>query len=121
MKAAAKAARFRRNKSARQFEAAARTVLGFFGAFLSIAGIVLTAGGVMSAFDGSAFYTVTGISLAISGALIAKRNRAGAWTYLAVFAVTVSWSLRNLDEGSSLGYRHVGPRATDAATFKSWR
>lgn len=109
MKAVAKTARFRRDKSVRQFEAAARTVLGFSGAFLSIGGIILTAGGLMSAFDGSAFYAATGIGLTISGALIAKRNRAGAWTYLAVVAVTLSWSLRNVDQGPSLGHRLVGP------------
>ena len=109
MKAAPKAARLRRDKSVRQFETAARTVLGFSGAFLSIAGIVLTAGGLISAYEGSAFYIVTGLGLAISGALIAKRNRAGAWTYLGVFAVTVSWSLRDIDQGPSLGHRLVGP------------
>jgi glucose dehydrogenase len=109
MRAAARPARFERERSARQVDAAARTVLGFCGAFLSIAGIILTAGGLMSAFDGSAFYAFTGLGLTISGALIAKRNRAGAWTYLAVFAVTVSWSLRNIDQGPSLGHRIVGP------------
>lgn len=109
MRPTAKAWRFHRDTSARQFEVAARTVLGFSGAFMSIAGIVLAVGGLMSAFDGSAFYTVTGLGLTISGALIAKRNRAGAWTYLGVFAVTVSWSLRNVDEGPSLAHRLVGP------------
>lgn len=109
MRAVARAGRVHRKQSARQFEVAARTVLGFSGAFLSIAGIILTAGGLMSAFDGSAFYAVTGMGLTIAGALIAKRNRAGAWTYLAVIAVTVSWSLRNVDQGPSLGHRLVGP------------
>jgi glucose dehydrogenase len=109
MRAVAKAVRFRRDKSARQFEVAARTVLGFSGAFLSIAGMVLTVGGLMSASDGSVFYAVTGLGLTVSGALIANRNRAGAWTYLAVFAVTVSWSLRNIDQGPSLEHRLLGP------------
>ena len=109
MRAVARAARFQRNKSARQFEVAARTILGFSGAFLSIAGIALTAGGLMSPFDGSAFYAVTGLGLTISGSLIAKRHRAGAWTYLAVFAITVSWSLRNVDQGPSLEHRLLGP------------
>jgi glucose dehydrogenase len=63
----------------------------------------------MSPFDGSAFYTVTGAGLAISGALLAKRNRAGAWTYLAVFVGTVTWSLRNVDQGPSLAHRLIGP------------
>jgi glucose dehydrogenase len=109
MRSVARAARLRRDKSARQFDTAARTILGFSGAFLSIAGIVLTAGGLMSPFEGSAFYAVAGVGLTISGALIAKRSRAGAWTYLAVFAVTVSWSLRNIDQGASLGRRLAGP------------
>jgi len=109
MRSATKAARFERDRSARQTDAAIRTVLGFCGALLSMAGVILTAGGLMSAFDGSAFYAFTGLGLTISGALIAKRNRAGAWTYLAVFAVAVSWSLRNIDQGTSLGNRIVGP------------
>jgi glucose dehydrogenase len=109
MRAVAKTAHPRRDKSTRQFDAAARTLLGFAGAFLSIAGVCLAAGGLMSTFDGSAFYAVTGLGLTLTGALIAKRNRAGAWTYLAVFAITVSWSLRNVDQGASLGHRLVGP------------
>lgn len=109
MRPTAKAARIHRGKSVRQFDKAARAVLGFSGAFLSIAGIGLTVGGLMSPFDGAAFYAITGLGLTISGALIAKRIRAGAWTYLSVFAVTVSWSLRNVDQGPSLGHRLVGP------------
>jgi glucose dehydrogenase len=109
MRAIAKAARFRSDKSVQQFEIAARTVLAFSGALLSIAGVVLAIGGLISPFDGSAFDIVAGMGLTISGALIAKRNRAGAWTYLAVFAVTVSWSLRNVDQGPSLGHRLAGP------------
>ncbi len=109
MRSVANAVRFQRDKSARQRQVAARTVLGFSGALLSVVGIVLAAGGLMSPFDGSAFYTLTGLGLAISGALVAKRNRAGAWTYMAVFAATVSWSLRNVDQGPSLAHRLVGP------------
>jgi len=109
MRAAAKAVHFRRESSPRHHALAARTALGFSGAILSIAGIALAAGGLMSPFDGSAFYAVTGVGLAVSGALLAKRNRAGAWTYLAVFAVTVTWSLRNVDQGPTLAHRLVGP------------
>lgn len=109
MRAAAKSVRFQRDRSPRHYARAARTALGFSGALLSIAGIVLAAGGLMSEFDGSSFYTVTGVGLAISGALLAKRNRAGAWTYLLVFAGTVTWSLRNMDQGPSLAHRLVGP------------
>jgi glucose dehydrogenase len=101
--------RLEREKSARQRQAAARAVLGFSGALLSMVGIVLATGGIMSASDGSAFYALTGLGLAISGALVAKRNRAGAWTYMAVFVATVTWSLRNVDQGPSLAHRLAGP------------
>ena len=90
MRTVARAAHFRRDKAARELEVAVRAVLGFSGALISVAGIILTTGGLMSAFEGSAFYAVTGLGLVISGALIAKRNRAGAWTYLTVFALTVT-------------------------------
>lgn len=109
MRTAAKGVRFQRDTSPLQYAIAARTALGFSGALLSLAGIVLAAGGLTSTFDGSAFYTVSGTGLAISGALLAKRNRAGAWTYLAVFAGTVTWSLRNVDQGPSLAHRLIGP------------
>jgi glucose dehydrogenase len=109
MSGATRAVQFRRNTSARQYTIAKRTVLGFSGALVSTAGIVLTAGGLMSPFDGSVFYAVIGVGLTVSGALLAKRNRAGAWTYLGVFAATVSWSLQNVDQGPSLAHRLVGP------------
>jgi len=109
MRAAAKALRIRRDRSARQLEVATRTILAFSGAFLSIVGLLLAASGLTSPRDSSAFMFAAGLGLTLSGALIAKRNRAGAWTYLGVVAVTVSWSLRNADEGASLGYRLLGP------------
>lgn len=109
MSGVAKAAHFQRDKSSRQYAVAVRTVLGFSGALLSIAGIALTAGGLLSTFDGSAFWMLTGLGLIVSGALIAKRNRAGAWTYTTVCAATVTWSLRNVDAGSSLPFRLMGP------------
>jgi len=109
MHEATKAAYFPQEKSARRYAIAKRTVLGFSGALISTAGIVLTAGGLMSASYGSVFYAVVGAGLTISGALLAKRNRAGAWTYLAVFAATVSWSLQNVDQGPSLAHRLIGP------------
>jgi hypothetical protein len=59
---------------------------------------------------GSGFFLLAGSGLFISGALIARRHRAGAWTFLAVFAGTLTWSLRNLEVGgSSLSERLIGP------------
>jgi len=109
MRIVAKVVRSDQQTPTRQQRDAARTVLGFSGALLSIVGIVLAVGGLMSISDGSPFYCLAGIGLAVSGALVAKRNRAGAWTYLAVFAATLSWSLRNVDQGPSIAHRLVGP------------
>jgi len=109
MKAVVKTVRVRRDVSARHAAVAARTALGISGALISIAGIVLTAGGLLSPFEGSVFYALTGLGLIISGTLVARRHRSGAWTYLAVFVLTVTWSLRNVDDGSSLGQRLLGP------------
>jgi hypothetical protein len=51
--------------------AAARTLLGISGALISIIGFVLI----------------------VSGAVIAKHNRAGAWTYTALIAATFGLGL----------------------------
>jgi glucose dehydrogenase len=109
MRSAANSVHFRRNASPRQYEAAARTVLAMCGALISILGLVLAIGGLLSPFDGSAFYLLTGVGLIVSGALFANRNRAGAWTYSVVFVATLTWALRNVDQGPSLAQRLAGP------------
>ena len=108
MRAVAKAVQYRRNARDRQFDRAARTALAISGALFSLVGIVLAIGGYLSP-EGSAFHMLAGIGLIVSGALVARRHRAGAWTYMLVFAGTVSWSLRNLEIGSSLALRLLGP------------
>jgi hypothetical protein len=72
----------------RQYAVAARTLLGISGALLSIIGFVLAAGGLLSSVDDSTLYALVGFGLIVAGALIAKRNRAGAWTYTALMAAT---------------------------------
>ena len=109
MKTIATAPRLRRDPSPRHYALAVRTALGTSGAMISLAGIALLAGGLVSRSDSSAFYAFTGAGLIISGFLISRRNRAGAWSYAAVFAATVTWSLRNVDYGSSLTIRLLGP------------
>lgn len=109
MKGVATAVRFRPDTSAQHSAVAARTALAISGALISIAGLVLAVGGILSPFEGAAFYALTGLGLIISGTLVARRRRAGAWTYLAVFALTVTWSLRNVDHGPSLSQRLLGP------------
>ena len=87
-----------------------RTLLGVAGVLLSIVGFVLAAGGLLSTFNGSAFYVLMGLGLIVSGALIAKRQRAGAWTYTAVLGGTLVWALRDVNlGGSSMAVRLAGP------------
>ena len=108
MRAVAQAAQYRRNASDRHFDRAAGTVLAIAGTMLSLLGFVLAAGGYLSS-NGSAFHILAGLALIVSGVLVARRRRAGAWTYMVVFAGTVSWSLRNIEDGSSLALRLIGP------------
>lgn len=105
----ARAVQFRVDNSAAHRALAVRTVLAIAGALISLLGIVLAAGGLLSPYDGSAFCAFAGIGLFVSGVLVAIGRRAGAWTFLVVFLATLSWSLRNVGDGSSLAHRLVGP------------
>jgi glucose dehydrogenase len=84
-------------------------------AILLIAGFVFALGGLGLAIAGStssasSFHPVAGFGLIVSGALLAKRMVAGAWTFLAVFVAIAVWSIGNLGpNGSSLAYRLIGP------------
>ncbi|MEO8455509.1 MAG: hypothetical protein ABI454_10135 [Sphingomicrobium sp.] len=109
MRSVTKAAPYRPDASGRRFDRAARTALAIAGALLSLAGIVLAIGGYLSPLNGSAFQMLAGAGLIVSGALVSRRHRAGVWTYMLVFAGTVSWSLRNIEAGSALALRLVGP------------
>jgi len=108
MARAAKSVPYRRNASERHRDQAVRTVLAISGALFSLIGMVLTVGGYLS-INGSAFHIFAGLLLIMSGVLVARRHQAGAWTYMLVFAGTVCWSLRNIDDGSPLPQRLVGP------------
>jgi quinate dehydrogenase (quinone) len=82
--------------------------LAISGFMLSTVGALVTIGGYVSPLSGSAFHMLIGVALILSGMLVARCHRAGAWICVAVFAGTVSWSLR--DPGSSsLLFRLVGP------------
>lgn len=108
MRDIARTARLGRKSSERHYEKATRTALAIAGVLTSVLGLVLAAGGYLSA-NGSSFHMLAGIALIVTGALVARRNRAGAWTYLTVFAATVTWSLRNIEDGTSLAFRMIGP------------
>jgi glucose dehydrogenase len=108
MARAAKSVLHRRNASERHHDQAARTVLAISGALFSLIGAVLVVGGYLS-INGSAFHIFAGFMLIASGVLVARRRRAGAWPYMLAFVCTVCWSLRNIDDGSPLQQRLVGP------------
>ena len=108
MRGIAKAVQYRRDAPDRHYDQAVRTVLAIAGALLSMVGAVLVIGGYLS-FNGSAFHIFAGVGLILSGALVSRRHSAGAWTYMLVFAATVSWSLRNVEDGSNLALRLIGP------------
>jgi len=109
MRSVAKAVQFRRVVSGRHHALAARTALALAGAQFALIGLVLAIDGYLFRLDGSAFQLLVGLGLIVSGLLVARRKRVGAWTYMLVFVGTVSWSLRNIDVGSTLGQRLVGP------------
>ena len=97
-----------RNVPDRHHDQATRAVLAISGALLTLIGAVLAIGGYVSP-EGSAFHMLAGLGLIVSGGLVARRHRVGAWTYMLVFAGTVSWSLRNIEFGSNLAQRLIGP------------
>lgn len=108
MRVVAKTVQHRRNASDRQYDQATRTVLAFSGALFTLMGAMLAIGGYLSP-EGSAFHMLAGLGLILSGGLVARRYRVGALTYMLVFAGTVCWSLRNIEIGSTLALRLIGP------------
>ena len=90
-------------------EQAGRAVLAIAGALMSLVGAILAVGGYLSAFNGSAFHMFAGFALIVSGVLMARRHRASVAIYLVLFVGTLAWSMREIDAGSSLAFRLVGP------------
>ena len=96
--------------SERHAEQAVHALLSISGAIISLAGAVLAIGGYLSPINGSAFHMLLGLGLIVSGSLIARRHRAGAWTYMAVFGGTVIWSLGDVHHARTpLALLLVGP------------
>jgi glucose dehydrogenase len=106
----AKAVYYRRETRERHQQQAANAVLAISGALFSFFGLMLTASGYFSANYRSAFNVLAGFTLIVTGALVARRQRAALVAYAAVFAGTLTWSLRNLEHGgTSLAMRLAGP------------
>jgi len=62
-------------------------VLVLFGATLLFGGIWLALVG------GTPYYVLAGGTTVVSGVLIFRRNRLGAWLYAAIFALSIPWAL----------------------------
>ena len=87
-----------------------RSLLAISGSLIALFGVVLAAMGAFSSLDSGSFFQFAGSGLILSGALLAKRHVAGAWTYMAVFAATLTWSLQGAGLGGSpVPYRILGP------------
>ncbi len=64
------------------------------GAVLVLFGAVLLVGGIwLALIGGSLYYVLTGAAVVVSGVLIFRRNRLGAWLYVAIFALSIPWAL----------------------------
>ena len=100
----------RRHKSRQHSDSGHRSILAICGSLIALLGVVLTSIGAFSSMDSGSFLQLAGCGLILSGALLAKRHVAGAWTYMAVFAATLAWSLQDAGLGGSpVSYRILGP------------
>ena len=94
----------------RRSDLAPRSILAVAGSLIALFGVVLTIAGTYSSLESGSFFLLAGFGLIVSGALLAKRHVAGAWTYMAVSAATLAWSLHDAGlGGSSVPYRILGP------------
>lgn len=64
-----------------------------FGFVVALIGAVLTIGGAwLAALSGSLYYLLTGLTMIVSGALLARARPAGGWLYVAIVALTNAWA-----------------------------
>ena len=72
---------------------AGRLGLWLLGGFLMLVGLALGIGGIwLLTLGGSAYYLLTGAGCLVSGLLICRGRRLGAWIYLGVFLATLLWA-----------------------------
>ena len=72
---------------------------------MALTGVILTAGGVwLAALGGSWYYLITGVVLLVTAWLVFRRERMAIYLYLALFVVTVVWSV--LEAGGN-GWAYV--------------
>ncbi|CAN5353336.1 membrane-bound PQQ-dependent dehydrogenase, glucose/quinate/shikimate family [soil metagenome] len=90
---------------------AAEWAVGALGVILALIGLtLLIGGGMLIAAGGSWYYGLAGLGLIASGVLIFRQDIRGAWTYLAVFVLTVLWALWEVGlDGWGLVPRVIAP------------
>lgn len=68
-------------------------LLWIVGGLVALIGILMIiGGGWLAAIGGSWYYLLAGVGMVIAGFLLARRRRAGAWWFVAVFVATVIWA-----------------------------
>ncbi|UAK26324.1 membrane-bound PQQ-dependent dehydrogenase, glucose/quinate/shikimate family [Sphingomonas nostoxanthinifaciens] len=87
------------------------SVPGITGIAVALIGIVLAIGGAeLLHLGGTLYYLVTGVLLTVSGGLIVLRRALGIWVYAAVIALTLLWSLYEVQlDGWALVPRLIAP------------
>jgi quinoprotein glucose dehydrogenase len=80
-----------------------------FAGLIFLLGLALTAGGLeLVLLSGSFYYLLTGLGLIVSGALLWRGSRRGAWLYAVIVAATVVWSVWEVGfDGWALASRNL--------------
>src|SRR4051812_27059318 len=89
------------------------------GGVLALIGLVLAIGGAwLAVLGGSLYYLFAGLGLLASGALLIRDRAAGAWLYLAIFALTLLWAFWEVGlNGWALVPRIIGPAVLAILVF----
>ncbi len=89
---------------ARLYRLAIAWCVAMLGGFFAVAGAVLLS------LDGSPYYLIAGIAMAVSGALIGRGSPLGRWLFVAIWVGTLIWALWEVGlDGLQLVPRLVAP------------
>jgi len=84
-------------KRASRATGASRFLLLGLGVIIALLGLALAVGGVrLVSLGGSWYFLIGGVTMALAGLLIARRNTAGAWLFAAFLAGTAIWAVADV-------------------------